>query len=97
LLGAALAAIPGIVGVHLLQGQTEAGQAQTAEKVLRGSPDKIAAWILLVEASTVEALARFRSEAGSNSELERHGGASAINRGIYALQFALTKAEIANA
>jgi hypothetical protein len=94
-LSAALAATPGIVGVHLLEGQTQAGQARTAEKALRGGPDKVAAWILLVEGSSPEALARLRVEAGSNSELERHG-ASAINRGMYALQFALTKTELAN-
>ncbi|MBR0695480.1 DUF4286 family protein [Bradyrhizobium lablabi] len=91
-----LTAIPGIVGVHLLQGQTQAGQGQTAEKALRAAPDKVAAWILLVEGSRAEALASFRSDAGGNSELERHGAASGINRGLYALQFALTKAEIAS-
>lgn len=95
-LSEALAAIPGIVGIHLLQGQTQAGQGQTAEKALRGGPDKVAAWILLVEGNSPKALEKFRSEVGSNSLLERHGKASAINRGIYALQFALTKAEIAS-
>lgn len=93
-LGAALAAIPGIVGIHLLQGQAQAGQGRTAEKELRGTPDKVAAWILLVEGSTAEVLTRFRSEAGSNSELKRYGAAIGINRGLYALQFALTKAEV---
>ncbi|MBR0820779.1 DUF4286 family protein [Bradyrhizobium liaoningense] len=90
----ALQAIPGIVGIHLLQGRTEAGLAQTAERALRGGPDKVAAWILLIEGSSPEALARFRTTTGNDSELERHGAASRINRGLYALQFALTKAEI---
>jgi hypothetical protein len=94
-LEAALADIPGLVGVHLLQGQAAAGQAATAEKALRGGPDKVAAWILLVEASTAEALQQFRAGAGADAELARHGGAGAIARGIYALQFALTKAELA--
>ena len=95
-LNAALAAAPGIVGVHLLQGQPQAGQSQTAERALRGGPDKVAAWILLVEGSEPESLRKLRVEAGSNSELERHGAARAISRGLYALQFALTKTEIAN-
>jgi hypothetical protein len=95
-LRSALAAYPEIVGVHLLQGQTQVGPGQTAEKALRGAPDKVAAWILLVEGTRSEALSRFRSEAGSNSELKRFGAASHIDRGFYALQFALTQAEITN-
>jgi hypothetical protein len=94
-LSAALAAIPGVVGIHLLQGQAQAGRGQTAEKELRGTPDKVAAWILLVEGSKSDVLTKFRSEAGSNSELERHGAAIGINRGLYSLQFAFTKAEVA--
>lgn len=94
-LSAALAAIPGVIGIHLLQGQAQAGLGQTAEKELRGTPDKVAAWILLAEGSKSEMLTKFRSEAGSNSELKRLADASAINRGLYSLQFALTKAEIA--
>lgn len=92
-LSTALAASPGIVGIHLLQGQTEAGQGETAEKQLRGMPDKVAAWILLIEGSKAEMLIRFRSEGGNNSELARHATASSINRGLYSLQFALTKTE----
>ena len=46
----AITAIPGIVGLHLLEGHAAAGQGDTAEKKLRGVPDKTAAWILLVEA-----------------------------------------------
>jgi hypothetical protein len=95
-LRAALATIPGIVGIHLLAGQSQTGQGQTAEKALRSVPDKVAAWILLVEGSTPEALTRFRTDAGSNSELECHGAASRISRGLYALQFALTKTEISS-
>ena len=95
-LSEALPAIPGIIAIHLLEGQTHAGQGRTAEKALRGGPDKVAGWILLVEASSPQALEQFRSEVGSSSQLERHGKASSVNRGIYALQFALTKAEIAS-
>ncbi len=93
-LAPALAAIPGLVGVHLLEGTRPPGQVDTAEKKLRGAADKVAAWILLVEASQAEALAAFRAGAGSNAALARCCGQEPISRGIYQLQFALTKAEL---
>jgi hypothetical protein len=93
-LGGAIAANPGIVGLHLLQGQAAAGQGDTAEKKLRGTPDKVAAWILLVEASRPEALAAFRSGAGAAAALVAAGATEKILRGIYQLQFALTKSEL---
>ena len=90
----AVAALPGIVGLHLLEGQKPAGQADTAEKKLRGAPDVVAAWILLAEASDPETLASFRSGVGSTQALVACGAGDTIKRGLYQLQFALTKAEI---
>src|SRR3954470_17020638 len=55
-IGEAIAAVPGIVGLHLLRGHAAAGQADTAEKQLRGVPDKLAGWILLVEAVDLDSL-----------------------------------------
>jgi hypothetical protein len=94
-LGEAITAIPGIVGLHLLEGHVAAGQGDTVEKKLRGVPDKMAAWILLVEAVGSDPLAAFRSGTGSNQALVECGAAETIQRGIYQLQFALTKAELA--
>ena len=91
----ALDAIAGLVGVHLLEGTKPSGQSDTAEKKLRGGVDKLAPWILLVEASQPEALLAFREGAGSNSVLAGICGRAPILRGIYQLQFALTKAELA--
>lgn len=91
----AITAFPGVVGLHLLEGQRTAGQADTAEKKLRGAPDAVAAWILLVEASRPDSLASFRAGPGSDDALIACGAGAAIKRGIYQLQFALTKAEIA--
>jgi hypothetical protein len=91
----AVAALPGIVGLHLLEGQTPAAQADTAEKKLRGAPDAVAAWILLVEASRPDSLGAFRAGLGSDDALVACGAGAAIKRGTYQLQFALTKAEIA--
>lgn len=89
-----IAASPGIIGVHLLQGQAQAGQGETAEKKLRGTLDKVAAWILLVEASRPEAIEVFRSGAGTDAALATCGAVGKIERGLYQIQFALTKAEL---
>jgi hypothetical protein len=96
-LGDVIASTPGIVGLHLLKGHAPAGQNDTVEKKLRGVPDKTAGWILLVEASRPEELAAFRSKAGSNRALIGDGAGENIQRGLYQLQFALTKAELAKA
>lgn len=85
---------PGIVGLHLLQGQVAAGQGDTAEKKLRGTPDKVAAWILLVEATRPDAIIAFRSGAGSPEALIGCGARDRIERGLYQIQFALTKSEL---
>jgi hypothetical protein len=90
----AFEAIPGLVGAHLLEGRRLSAQPDTAEKKLRGGVDKVAPWILLVEASRPESLAAFRDGAGSNAALARSCGSEPISRGIYQLQFALTKAEL---
>lgn len=89
-----IATSPGIIGLHLLQGQVRADQGETAEKKLRGTPDKVAAWILLVEASRSEAIDVFRGGAGSNAALATCGAGDKIERGLYQIQFALTKAEL---
>jgi hypothetical protein len=94
-LGSARGAVPGLVGIHLLEGHAGTGHADTVEKQLRGTADKVAAWILLVEASSPEPLWRFRSSIGSDAMLVRCGAGTSILRGIYQLQFALTKAELA--
>ena len=83
--------------MHLLRGTSPAGQADTVEKKLRGTADKVARWILLVEASQAEALTAFRAGAGSNAALARACGGEPTSRGIYQLQFALTKAELSAA
>ena len=93
-LDSVIATSPGIIGLHLLQGQLKAGQGETAEKKLRGTPDKVAAWILLVEASRSEAIDVFRGGAGSNAALATCGAGDKIERGLYQIQFALTKAEL---
>ena len=44
-----LAVRPGHCGAHLLIGDRAVSEAKTQEKVLRGEPDAVADWIILVE------------------------------------------------
>ncbi|WP_162244746.1 DUF4286 family protein [Aureimonas sp. Leaf454] len=90
----ALRADLGIVGVHLLRGEAMAGGETTAEKALRGEPDRTAAWILLIEATGPEPLERFIDEA-VDALVERAGArCSREDRGIYRLQYALGRDQL---
>lgn len=85
---------PGIIGVHLLQGETAASQGGSAEKALRTQPDQIADWVVLIEAVEAEALQNARRNAGSDTALQRAGAGPDLLRGIYRLQYALTRTEL---
>ncbi|GGD33784.1 hypothetical protein [Aureimonas glaciei] len=84
----------GVVGVHLLRGEAGSGGGATAEKALRGEPDRTAAWILLVEATGPEPL-----EAILAADIDTVlGGTEAAcppaDRGIYRLQYALGRDQL---
>ncbi|MDE2006178.1 MAG: hypothetical protein KGI51_06405 [Rhodospirillales bacterium] len=89
---AALCEAPGIVAAHLLRGRGGTGTV-TAEAKLRGHPDHVAAWILLVEAVGAEPLRALRSGLLAEPELRRIG-ARDCERGLYALQFSLARADL---
>ena len=88
----ALSAAPGVVAAHLLRGRTET-RTVTAETKLRGQPDRLAAWILLVEAVDGGMLRDLRAGKLADAAL-RALGAQGIERGLYALQFSLSRAEL---
>lgn len=89
---ATLARLPGIVGVHLLEGQAEASAGESSEKHLRSQPDQLAAWVMLIEA--VGKPAANDARAAANHALER-AGAEAVQNGLYYLQYGLTRYELA--
>jgi hypothetical protein len=92
-LPAAMAA-DGIVATHLLQGVMPSTTGGTVESTLRGAPDSMAAWIILIEAVDAEPLQALRNGPLSNSVLRSCGGADDVERGIYRLQFALSREEL---
>lgn len=89
-----LAERPGVLGAHLLEGDPEASRRPTEEKRLRGTPDRIAAWIILLGGYDPDALASTRDDALSPAALRRHGASEAQTRGLYRLQHCLTRADL---
>jgi hypothetical protein len=85
---------PGIVGVHLLEGEAAASQGASTEKTLRGQPDEIADWVLLIEAVEEASLRRVREGTASDRLFREAASTVDIVRGFYRLQFALTKSEL---
>jgi hypothetical protein len=85
---------PGIVAVHLLQGETEASRSDSAEKAMRGQPDEVVGWILLVEAVSRDALFGMERTLDATRKLGECGAMGEILRGIYQFQFGLSQAEL---
>ncbi len=92
-LPAAMAA-DGIVAAHLLQGLVPATTGGTVESKLRGAPDGMAAWIILLEAVEAEPLQALRSAGMSASVLRSCGSHGELERGIYRLQYSLSNEEL---
>jgi hypothetical protein len=88
-----LLSAPGIVAVHLLRGRLQDSAGGTAEKKLRGQPDAVAEWVLLIEAIGPEAIRAARAGAASDGMLARAGAAPGSRRGIYSFQFGLRAAQ----
>lgn len=92
MLAPALAA-PGIVAVHLLQGEPAASSGATAEKAMRTQPDEVVGWIVLIEATGPAPLADVLDSRFDATGLSRLG-ASDARAGIYGLQFGLDRQDI---
>lgn len=88
-----LAALDGVVGLHLLRGRVGQNQTMTEEKKLRGVPDQEVAWLLLIETIDPEPLIEARAQTFTEAFLTE-AGATKIKRGIYQLQYALGKDEL---
>jgi hypothetical protein len=84
----------GVVGVHLLEGQSAPSTGATAESQLRSAPDEVAPWVVLIEAVEPTAIHALRQGVLHETKLRSAGAEEGIRRGIYALQFSLTKVEL---
>lgn len=78
-----------------MEGEAAAPAAPTAEMKLRGGVDATVAWLLIVEATTAEALDAARAQALRPESLDRAGAArERVESGTYALQYCLAAEEL---
>jgi hypothetical protein len=84
----------GIVGVHLLEGQSAPSSGATAESQLRSAPDEIAPWVVLIESVQPDAIHTLRQSVFHKSRLGAAGVEDGMKRGMYALQYSLAKSEL---
>jgi hypothetical protein len=89
-----VAATVGVTGAHLLRALPSKTSSPTAELKLRGRADETVPWILLVEAVEPEAILQLRSGLLNDEHILGKPGTDAIERGIYRLQFSLSKTEL---
>lgn len=87
----ALAARRGLCGAHLLVADSAASRMGTREKALRGVPDAVADWVVLVEGYDSAAVTAVRSELAA--ALPAHGAMPAMAAGLYTLDFTLGQEE----
>lgn len=83
----------GVVAAHLLKGHRPAAGG-TAESALRGQPDRSAAWIVMVEGVESAPLKIVRGTTLSAETLQACGAAPGLERGLYRLQYALSRTEL---
>jgi len=82
----------GVVGAHLLHGQTGRSFQATTETRLRGCPDRSADIVLLVELTDAAFLPMLRCGGALSDEgLHLAGARCGVCRGAYRLQFSLGK------
>ncbi|MGH6945094.1 MAG: hypothetical protein ACREH6_12850 [Geminicoccaceae bacterium] len=89
-----LAKWPGLVGAALVEGDPAASQLETAEKRLRGHPDAIADWVILLEGYDSGALKTVRDGSLSAGNLRERGAGPAPQAGIYRLLHCLSGVDL---
>lgn len=88
-----LAARAGLCGAHLLIADQAVSKTPTQEKELRGAPDEIADWVVLVEGYDRGAVEQAQGELLGPDGLSGHGGAEGAVAGLYTLDYTLGEDE----
>ena len=89
----ALAARAGLCAAHLLLGDQAVSATPTQEKELRGAPDAVADWVVVVEGYDLPALTQAKAELTGRDGLILHGAAPVLEAGLYTLDFSLGEDE----
>jgi hypothetical protein len=84
----------GITAVHLVKGTEPQVKAATAEKALRGAPDRTCEWLLLVEAAGAEFLEAVEAGPLSAANLAKIAPGAGVTHGTYSLQYGLSQIEL---
>ena len=77
----------------MLTGDRSVSETPTQEKELRGAPDEIADWVVLVEGYDHAAVAQARAELLGADGLLGHGGGEGPVAGLYTLDYTLGEDE----
>ncbi len=85
---------PGMIGVHLLETEKQAGQPQTKEQELRGG-DTAADWVVLAEGYDGDAVLSIVKQELGVKALARHGASPEQVTEAYRLAFVLTQGDSA--
>jgi hypothetical protein len=88
-----LAGRAGLCGAHFLIGDRGVSDTPTQEKELRGKPDEIADWIVLVEGYDRAAAEQAKAELLGADGLVGHGAAEPLTAGLYSLDYSLGEEE----
>jgi hypothetical protein len=83
---------PKVVGAHLLESSSVAGETATTEQKIRGG-DAAAAQVVLVSSYCLDALEAIAREELGDEVLERHGGREEFLRGFYTPALSLVSSE----
>lgn len=84
----------GVLGAHYLEGDQAASRTETEEKRLRGTPDAIADWVVLVAGYDGDALQAVRAGQLADRELQAHGASGPPIAGIYRLLHTITEPDL---
>ena len=87
------------MGLILLFGDKDVSQTPTREKELRGEPDAVADWVVLVEGYDRSAVEQVKAELLGIDGLLDHGANANLIAGLYTLDYTLeekrSKADLA--
>jgi len=89
----AFAARPGLCGAHLLIGDLEISRIKTREKEIRGDPDAIADWVILVEGYDRVASEQGLAELRGGDGLVAHGALESLRGSLYSLDYMIDEVE----
>jgi hypothetical protein len=88
-----LAARAGLCGGHFLIADRAVSETPTQEKELRGAPDAIADWVVLVDGYDRAAVEQAKAELLGADGLIGHGGGAGPMAGLYSLDYTLGEEE----